>query len=75
MLDFIDIAEGSGTYKPADRCRCFPIACGPGEYAACLDVWVAKKRIDSAHSAKAIFGSYGLNAGGTYLQFIGQSRL
>ena len=51
----LNIAEGNGKYTEADRCRYFDIARGSAlECAACLDVLVAKKRIDSAESGKAI---------------------
>ena len=51
----LNIAEGNGKYTPADRCRFFDIARGSAlECAACLDVLVAKKRIDSADAGKAI---------------------
>ena len=51
----LNIAEGNGKYTPADRCRFFDIARGSAlECAACLDVLVAKKRIDSAAEGKAI---------------------
>lgn len=51
----LNIAEGNGKYTAADRCRFFDIARGSAlECAACLDVLVAKKRIDSADSGKAI---------------------
>ena len=49
----LNIAEGNGKYSPADRCRYFDIARGSAlECAACLDVLVAKKRIDSAGDGK-----------------------
>ena len=51
----LNIAEGNGKYTEADRCRFFDIARGSAlECAACLDVLVAKKRIDSADSGKAV---------------------
>lgn len=51
----LNIAEGNGKYTSADRCRFFDIARGSAlECAACLDVLVAKKRIKSADSGKAI---------------------
>ena len=51
----LNIAEGNGKYTAADRCRFFDIARGSAlECAACLDVLVAKKRIDSGDSGKAI---------------------
>jgi len=51
----LNIAEGNGKYTAADRCRFFDIARGSAlECAACLDVLVAKKRIDSAEPGKVI---------------------
>lgn len=51
----LNIAEGNGKYTAADRCRFFDIARGSAlECAACLDVLVAKKRIQEADSGKAI---------------------
>src|SRR6056297_2731283 len=51
----LNIAEGNGKYTAADRCRFFGIARGSAlECAACLDVLVAKKGIDSADAGKAI---------------------
>ncbi len=51
----LNLAEGNGKYTEADRCRFFDIARGSAlECAACLDVLVAKKRIDSAEEGKAI---------------------
>ena len=51
----LNIAEGNGKYTAADRCRFFDIARGSAlECAACLDVLVAKKRMDSAEPGKAI---------------------
>lgn len=51
----LNIAEGNGKYTEADRCKFFDIARGSAlECAACLDVLVAKKSIDSAESGKAI---------------------
>ena len=51
----LNIAEGNGKYTAADRCRFFDIARGSAlESAACLDVLVAKKRIEEADSGKAI---------------------
>ena len=44
----LNIAEGNGKHTPADRCRFFDNARGSAlECAACLDVLVAKKRIES----------------------------
>ena len=44
----LNIAEGNGKYTSADRCRFFDIARGSTlECAACLDVLVAKKRIET----------------------------
>jgi four helix bundle protein len=43
----LNIAEGNGKYRPADRCRYFDIARGSAlECAACLDVLVAKGTVD-----------------------------
>ena len=51
----LNIAEGNGKYTDADRCRFFDIARGSAlECAACLDVLVAKKRIDCEEEGKAI---------------------
>jgi four helix bundle protein len=51
----LNIAEGNGKFTPADRCRFFDIARGSAlECAACLDILVAKKRIDDADSGKAM---------------------
>ena len=51
----LNIAEGNGKYTAADRCRFFDIARGSAlECAACLDVLVAKKRIEEADFGKAI---------------------
>jgi four helix bundle protein len=51
----LNIAEGNGKYTAADRCRFFDIARGSAlECAACLDVLVAKNRVDSVESGKAI---------------------
>lgn len=44
----LNIAEGNGKFTSADRCRFFDIARGSAlECAACLDVLVAKKAINS----------------------------
>ena len=51
----LNIAEGNGKYTSADRCRFFDIARGSAlECAACIDVLVAKRRIDSADAGKEI---------------------
>jgi len=51
----LNIAEGNGKYTAPDRCRFFDIARGSAlECAACLDVLVAKKRIDSADTGKSM---------------------
>lgn len=44
----LNLAEGNGKFTSADRCRFFDIARGSAlECAACLDVAVARKRLDS----------------------------
>ena len=51
----LNIAEGNGKFTEADRCKFFDIARGSAlECAACLDVLVAKNRIDSAEEGKEI---------------------
>jgi len=51
----LNIAEGNGKFTEADRCRFFDIARGSAlECAACLDVLLAKKRIDCADEGKEI---------------------
>jgi four helix bundle protein len=51
----LNIAEGNGKYTSADRCRFWDIARGSAlECAACLDVLVAKKKIDHVHEGKEI---------------------
>ena len=48
----LNIAEGNGKFTPRDRCKFFDIARGSAlECAACLDVLVAKKKIDSETAA------------------------
>jgi four helix bundle protein len=43
----LNIAEGNGKHTSADRCRYFDIARGSAiECTACLDVLIAKKKID-----------------------------
>lgn len=45
----LNIAEGNGKSKAADRCRFFDIARGSAlESASCLDVLVAKRLVNSA---------------------------
>ncbi len=45
----LNIAEGNGRSTPPDRCRFFDHARGSGlECAACLDVLVAKRKLDPA---------------------------
>ena len=49
----LNLAEGNGKFTDADRCRFFDIARGSAlECAACLDVLVAKKRINCADEGK-----------------------
>lgn len=49
----LNVAEGNGKYTAPDRCRFFDIARGSAlECAACLDVLVAKKQIQSADAGK-----------------------
>lgn len=44
----LNIAEGNGKYRPADRCRYFDIARGSAlECASCLDVLVAKQILNA----------------------------
>ena len=51
----LNIAEGNGKYTASDRCRFFDIARGSAlEAAACLDVLVARKRLEQADPGKAI---------------------
>ncbi len=48
----LNIAEGNGKFTPKDRCKFFDIARGSAlEYAACLDVLVAKGKISSEIAA------------------------
>ncbi len=43
----LNLAEGNGKHTPADRCKFFDNARGSAlECAACLDVLVAKKKIE-----------------------------
>ena len=49
----LNIAEGNGKYTAPDRCRFFDTARGSAlECAACLDVLLARKRIESADAGK-----------------------
>lgn len=49
----LNIAEGNGKYTSADRCRYFDSAHGSAlECAACLDVLVAKKKVNEEHVKK-----------------------
>jgi four helix bundle protein len=49
----LNIAEGNEKHTSADRCRYFDIARGSAlECAACLDVLVAKKKIDEDKAKK-----------------------
>ena len=53
----LNIAEGNGRFTSADRCRFFDNARGSAlESAACLDLLVARKRLDPnvAESSKAV---------------------
>jgi four helix bundle protein len=51
----LNIAEGNGKYTGPDRCRFFDIARGSAlECAACLDVLIAKKRVDQVEQGKEI---------------------
>ncbi len=51
----LNIAEGNGKYTAADRCRFFDIARGSAlECAACLDVLMAKKKLENATPGKEI---------------------
>ncbi|MEC5127464.1 four helix bundle protein [Verrucomicrobiales bacterium BCK34] len=49
----LNIAEGNGKFTPKDRCKYFDTARGSAlECAACLDVLVAKRKIDSETAAQ-----------------------
>lgn len=49
----LNIAEGNGKHTSADRCRYFDSARGSAlECAACLDVLVAKKKVEDADVRK-----------------------
>ena len=49
----LNLAEGNGKWTAADRCRFFDIARGSAlESGACLDVLVAKKKMDSNQAAQ-----------------------
>ena len=49
----LNIAEGNGKHTAADRCKFFDIARGSAlECAACLDVLVAKKKIEAKNADK-----------------------
>ena len=49
----LNIAEGNGKYTSADRCRFFDTARGSAlECAACLDVLVAKMKIEQSVTAE-----------------------
>lgn len=51
----LNIAEGNGKYTAPDRCRYFDMARGSAlECAACLDVLLARKRIENADAGKAM---------------------
>ena len=44
----LNIAEGNGKFTSADRCKFFDTArCSALEFAACLDVFVAKQRLQA----------------------------
>ena len=49
----LNIAEGNGKHTSADRCRYFDSARGSAlECAACLDVLIAKKKVDADYVKK-----------------------
>ncbi len=53
----LNIAEGNGKFTPKDRCKFFDTARGSAlECAACLDVLVAKRKINpgTAENGKAV---------------------
>lgn len=49
----LNIAEGNGKFTAPDRCKYFDIARGSSlEFAGCLDVLVAKKKIKAEEAAE-----------------------
>ena len=49
----LNIAEGTGKFTPADRCRYYDTASGSAlECAACLDVLVVKKILTNAETTR-----------------------
>ncbi|MEM0967302.1 MAG: four helix bundle protein [Verrucomicrobiota bacterium] len=51
----LNIAEGNGKHTAPDRCRFFDIARGSAlECAACLDVLLARKHLDSTQDGKVM---------------------
>ena len=73
----LNIAEGNGKRSHPDRCRYFDIARGSAlECAACLDVWVARKKLSGADGApgKTILLGVVLLVSGLIARFGGNVR-
>ncbi len=73
----LNLAEGNGKRSQADRCRYFDISRGSVlECAACLDVLVAKGRLESpvADEGKAILVGVVSMIAGLIARFSGEAR-